>query len=894
MATGKALDGKPYAGNPHVRLDEGDVAPAATPRRGSLLYKTTTRKLLLRPYIRTTAAIASVAAVLAALPGSAATARVELNAWKFLPEEALAASRLFTLADMADWLDDMGRDLMESPSASRRPHGAEPVIACRYNRPDFDDAAWEDVRVPHDAAIRFSFSPDLPFLDAYLPATGTAWYRCRFSVKDGKVHAQGKRLPLAPDGSAHFVCDGAMAYPMVWINGRFVGGWPLGYARWRVDLTPHLRRDGSANVIAVRTHRPPEFSRWHTGLGLTRRCWLETMPADHVVPGSVAITTPSVTKASATVKVAYEMSRSGKREKTFKVENPRLWDVDDPYLHTVDVEGDSYRYGIRTIGFFPDARGFQLNGRRVQIKGCCFHQDLGSLGAVANRSAIRRRLMKAKALGMNAVRMSHYRHAEDWYDLCDELGLLVMDEMLDQWSLSKRPNDYHLLMDRWFERDLRAWIRAERNHPCVVMWGFGNEIWESRAGKMFWPIFQKNGVEGVRICHQEDPTRPATTANDNRDIWRSPLAQFVDIYGFNYNPENYAGFHALWPAKPFFGSETMCTQTSRGEYFFPVPEKDGKWGLPRMPRVNFRCMSYGFESIRNADYEWTMQDANPACMGSFTWTAFDYLGGPAVTPALRARPNYSDPARQKRALEEIARHGTCRGGIHSCPTGLFDLAGFAKDEAYLYRARWLPDVPQAHILPHWTWPGREGEKTPVHVYSSGDEVELFVNGVSQGRKAREKGLWRFRFNNVTYQPGEVTAVAYKDGRKWADATARTAGAPARLVATPERTSIVSDGEDVGYVTLKIVDKDGNFCPTANIQIVMEVAGNGRFLSAENGDETDFTWLRDPTRKTSNGLLSALVRATPGACGEIAVTFSAEGLPPATARIAVTPAARAGE
>ena len=823
----------------------------------------------------------------AALSCTAGTSRVELNDWRFSDDESIVVGRTLTLSDMADWLDDMGHDLMEIPGPSRRPRGAEPAVLCKCNEPNYDDSKWERVHVPHDAAIRFAFSYDLPFFDGYLPATGTAWYRCRFTIDAEGVHAGGKTLPLDADGFAHFVCDGAMAYPMVWINGRFIGGWPLGYARWRVDMTPHLKRDGTANVIAVRTYRPPEFSRWHTGLGLVRRCWLETLPADHVVPGTVAITTPSVSKESATVKVAYEMSKSGKKEKVFTVERPRLWDIDDPYLYTVDVEGNTYRYGIRTIGFFPDDRGFQLNGRRVQIKGCCFHQDLCSLGAVPNRTAIRRRLEKAKELGMNAVRMSHYRHAEEWYDLCDEMGFVVMDEILDQWSLSKCPTDYHLLMDRWFERDLRAWIRADRNHPCVIMWGFGNEIWESRAGERFWPLFQKNGVEGVRICHQEDPTRPATTANDNKDVWRSPLAQFGDIYGFNYRPEYYAEFHALWPNKPFFASEAMCTQTSRGEYFFPVPEKDGRWGLPvARPRVNYRSTAYGFCAITGADYEWTKQDENPVCMGSFTWTAFDYLGGLALTPEIRLKPNYSDPERQKQAIEEIKRHGTVRGGVHSCPTGLFDLAGFAKDEAYLFRARWRPDVPQAHILPHWTWPGREGKKTPVYVYSSGDEVELFVNGVSQGRKAREKGLWRFRFNDVIYQPGEVKAVAYKNGKKWTEEVVKTAGAPARLVAVPERDSIVSDSEDVGYVTLKVLDKDGNFCPTANIDVTVSVAGCGSFVAAENGDETDFSWFRDPERKTFNGLLSALVRATPGAIGTIDVTFKSKSLPDAVAHVAV--------
>ena len=250
-------------------------------------------------------------------------------------------------------------------------------------------------------------------------------------------------------------------------------------------------------------------------------------------------------------------------------------------------------------------------------------------------------------------------------------------------------------------------------------------------------------------------------------------------------------------------------------------------------------------------------------------------------------PCYSDPKRQAEALAERERYGRVRGGVHSCATGVFDLAGFMKDEAYLYFSRWRPDVPTAHILPHWNWPDRVGKVTPVYVYASGDEVELFVNGVSQGRRKREKGLWRFRFNEVIYQPGEVRAVAYRNGAKWAEETVRTAGAPARLVATPERTRLASDGEDVGYVTLKVVDKDGNLCPTAKIPVTVSVSGAGRFLAVENGDETDFTWLRDPSRRTFNGLLSALVVATPGATGKISVTFTAEGLAPATALLDAT-------
>ena len=809
----------------------------------------------------------------------AASTCAELNTgWRFIRDEPLAAMREFGIPAMIDWLDDMGRDLLETPRASRRPVGAEPT--CTYVKPDFNDRDWEPVRVPHDAGIAYAFSYDRAPFDAYLAGTGAAWYRYTFTNVCGRLSLpDGSTLALPEKGKLHFTCEGAMAYPMLWLNGRFVGGWPNGYM--------HLVE--GRNVIAVRTYRPGGYARWHTGLGLTRRCRLVALPEDHVVPDSVCITTPEVTRERATVHVTYDLARGGRKEKTFTVEKPRLWDVDDPHLYALEIEGEKFRYGIRTIKWTADD-GFHLNGRRVQLRGFCFHQDLCSLGSVANRTAVRHRLLKAKACGMNAVRMSHYPHSEEWYDLCDELGLLVMDELTDAWELAKLPNDYHVLFERWHERDLRSWIRHNRNHPSIVIWSLGNEIWESRSGADRWPIYQRNGVEMVRLAHHEDPTRPTTTANDNANVWRSPYAQFTDVFGFNYRPDCYAEYHTNNPAKPIVATETVCTLSSRGEY---QPDNFGKenrrFGVPSAKQQfrDYHSTSYGLHSIILADYEFAKEEAAPYVAGCFVWTAFDYFGSPAVLAMGTQKPLFSDPERQARAVAEQVRFGRPRAAIHSCTTGIFDLAGFPKDEFWLYQSKWRPDVPSAHILPHWTWPGREGEKTPVYVYSSGDEVELFVNGVSQGRKAREKGLWRFRFNDVVYQPGEVKAVAYKDGRKWAEETVKTAGAPARLVATPERASIASDGEDVGYVTLKVVDKDGNICPTANIDVKVSVSGCGSFVAAENGDETDFSWFRDPARKTFNGLLSALVRAKPGAKGEIAVTFRSEGLPDAVARVTAT-------
>ncbi len=808
---------------------------------------------------------------------SAAAACAELNTgWRFARDEPLAAMREFGIPAMIDWLDDMGRNLVETPCASRRPVGAEPT--CTYVKPDFNDRDWESVRVPHDAGIAYAFSYDRAPFDAYLAGTGAAWYRYAFTNACGRLSLpDGSALALPEKGKLLFTSDGAMAYPMLWLNGRFVGGWPNGYMHWRVDLTPYLVE--GRNVIAVRTYRPGGYARWHTGLGLTRRCRLVSLPEDHVVPDSVCITTPEVSRERATVHVAYDLARSGRREKTFTVEKPRLWDVDDPHLYTLEIEGETFRYGIRTIQWTADD-GFHLNGRRVQLRGFCFHQDLCSLGSVANRTAIRRRLLKAKEAGMNAVRMSHYPHAEEWYDLCDELGILVMDELTDAWGLAKLPNDYHVLFARWHERDLRSWIRHNRNHPSIVIWSLGNEIWESRSGADRWPIYQRNGVEMVRLAHQEDPTRPTTTANDNANVWRSPYAQFTDVFGFNYRPDCYAEYHTNNPAKPIVATETVCTLSSRGEYQLGnFGKENARYGVPSVKQQfrDYHSTSYGLHAITLADYELAKEDAAPYVAGCFVWTAFDYFGSPAVLAVGTQKPLFSDPERQARAYAERTRYGRPRAAIHSCTTGIFDLAGFPKDEYWLYLSKWRPDVPSAHILPHWTWPGREGQKIPVYVYSSGDEVELFVNGVSQGRRGRVKNLWRFVFDGVVYQPGELKAVAYRNGKVWCEETVQTAGAPAKLVLVSECRKVAADGEDVAYVTVRVCDAQGRTCPTAKIPLKVTVRGGGEFVSAENGDEADFSWFRDPERTTFNGYLSVLVCRRPNCQAPIIVEASGTGL-----------------
>ena len=749
--------------------------------------------------------------------------------------------------------------------------------------------------MPHDFGIEHAFDPSLDHLMGCLRTTGAGWYRARFGLPE-----EGRAL-VASGGRVFFDCDGAMAYPLVWVNGRFAGGWCYGYTPFRVDLTPFLDPDGE-NVLAVRTYNPPQSSRWYTGAGLYRECRLVVEPADHVVFGSVAIATPEVTRDRATVRATWEMSLSGKRERILTVENPRLWDVDDPYLYSLEIEGHTYRYGIRSISFHADERGFQLNGRRVQLRGMCLHHDFGALGAAWNAQAARRRLSLLKETGCNAIRMTHNAPASQLLDLCDEMGFLVMDEVFDQWALPKNPNDYWKLWPKWHEADLRAWVRSGRNHPSVIIWGIGNEITESRTARERWPAFSAICDELRAIVREEDPARrPVCTAADNAAVaLESEAPRHLDLWGANYKAPLYPKLRAALPGIPLFGSETCCILSTRGEYHFPAHREDGSTHLS--PYLDFHASSYGWSGDYPPDEEWARQEETPSVMGDFSWTGFDYLGGPYSMWKVRRAPRYSDPERAAAAEAEIARDGVCRDNMHSCPTGVFDSAGFPKDLFWLYRSKWRSDMPCAHILPHWNWPGRIGQVTPVYVYSSGDEVELFLNGRSLGRKRREPGLWRFVWSDVVYEPGELRAVAYKAGALWCEETVRTAGAPVRLALESESASAaqplaalaLAAGRSpspscaagaaaqprhcgIHFLTCRVLDARGDTVPRTRIPVRIEVSGCGEFVAADNGDETDMEWYRSPVRKAFNGLLSIIVRAKPDASDPIRVRVSADGL-----------------
>ena len=670
--------------------------------------------------------IAAAAALCAAF-AHGATVKVPLKTgWRFAKADDPAAGTNLTIKAMSSLLDRAARgDTAGAPDFG-------------WAKPGFDDSSWKVVRVPHDWGVDEPFDSGRPYGDAFLDVTGVGWYRLQINVP---ADWNGRKV--------YFECDGAMSYAMLYLNGRFLGGWPYGYTRWRVDLTEHLNLGGE-NTIAIRCHNVPHSSRWYTGGGLYRDCRLLVCPEDHVVPGSVFITTPEVTAKRAKVRVRYEMSKSGKREKSFAVENPRLWDVDDPYLYTVDVEGDAYRYGIRTIAFHSDERRFQLNGRTVPLNGVSMHHDFGVLGAAWNRAAQRRRLLLFKEAGVNAVRSSHNPPDEGLLELCDELGILVKDEVFDEWrktgASGKRKNGYTNLFDTWHERDLRGWVRTDRNHPCVIMYSVGNEICEGFANIAPLSEFSALARSLARMVAEEDPTRPSANANNNAVNYTNDYPTVLALMGCNYYPWQYPALARKFPDVPFFGSETVCMSVTRGEYHFPVSQT---WANKGRSLPDFYNSAYCWEAVGwtrlNAnwactpDAQWYWMDEVGTCMGEFIWTGIDYLGGPFWCDSWRKKPNFTNPEAQKRALAEVKERGMTRAAIHTCNTGFLDQAGFKKDSFWLFQSRWRPDFPMAHILPHWNWKGREGEATPVYVFTSGDEGELFLNGKSLGRQRKRVG-----------------------------------------------------------------------------------------------------------------------------------------------------------
>ncbi len=552
-----------------------------------------------------------------------------------------------------------------------------------------------------------------------------------------------------------------------------------------------------------------------------------------------------------------------------RVANPKLWSIEQPNLYvavtTLTQSGNvvdevENNFGIRTIEFTATG-GFLLNGKRVPINGVCDHHDLGALGSAINTSALARQVAILKAMGCNAIRTSHNMPAPELLDLCDRMGMLVMDESFDCWESGKTPNDYHLIFDAWHERDWRAELRRDRNHPSIVLWSIGNEVGEQGRPNKFWIA-----AELTAIAHQEDPTRPTTSANSDTQAGYNGFLTNEDVFGYNYKPGEYGRVREANPAKPLFGSETASCVSSRGEYFFPTNMGTtaglADFNKKKLGRANYQVSDYDLYAPDWAtppDWEFKGQEQYPYVAGEFVWTGFDYLGEP--TPY----GNRNDPAR-------------------SSYFGIVDLAGFPKDRYYIYQAHWRPDFPMAHILPHWNWPERVGQVTPVHVFTSGDSAELFLNGKSLGKKTKGPFEYRLEWDDVKYKPGTLKVVAYKNGKPWATDVMKTTGPAAKLTMQADRANIAADGQDLSFITVTVADKHGLLVPRSKNHIKFSIAGPGEIVAIDNGDATSFEPFQSPEHSAYNGLALVIVRAKAGQPGTFTVTAKADGLKSGAIRI----------
>ena len=747
-----------------------------------------------------------------------------------------------------------------------------------------DDSAWEQVRVPHDWAIYGPFDANndaqvVAITQNYerratlktgrtggLPYVGVGWYRLEFDAPD-----------FGPGRTAELLFDGAMSQAKVYVNGQFVGEWPYGYNSFHFDITKFLNRDGKRNTLAVRLENLPESSRWYPGAGLFRNIHLIVTDPVHVPVWGTQLICSEISEQSALVdlKVSIEgradrirteifgpdgrrVAASAKSEpfekglrQQIKVRRPALWSPESPslykavtsvYVNSKKVDEYTTSFGIRSIELISD-KGFFLNGKVRKFQGVCNHHDLGPLGSAVNEAALRRQLTLLKEMGCDAIRTSHNMPAPELVRLCDEMGFMMMVEPFDEWDIQKCRNGYHLFFNEWAEKDMVNMLHQFRNDPSVVFWSIGNEV-PSQCNESGYATAKFL----VDICHREDPTRFTTCGMDQvLCVLKNGLAALLDVPGFNYRVHLYQQAYDELPHKIVLGSETASTISSRGEYFFPVEK------TPRVRHDNLQCSSYDLEycSWSNVpDIDFAMAQDKEWEIGQFVWTGFDYLGEP--TP-YNLMPN------------------------HSSNFGIIDLASIPKDRYWLYRSVWRPDEETLHIVPHWTWPGREGEVTPVFVYTNYPSAELFINGKSQGRRTKdvsdEQGRWRLMWMDTVYEPGEVKVVAYDAaGKAVAEQTVRTAGEPDRIELSVDRRVLKADGKDLAYVEVSVVDKDGNLCPSDGRLASFRTEGfGGAYRCSANGDPTCLDLFHLPQMHFFNGKLTALVQAseTPGS-----VTFTA--------------------
>lgn len=683
-----------------------------------------------------------------------------------------------------------------------------------------EEAEWRNVNVPHDWGVERGFlkAGSCPG-QGDLPYVGKGYYRRAF---DGFTPPEG--------GRTYLTLDGVQCRSVVKLNGKVVGGRPFGYASETIDITEALKESG--NILEVEAKNFPESSRWYPGSGIFRDVTVRVCPKDHVKPNTLFIRTLEASENAATVAVTFEW-RGGTSNFTFTVDNPSLWSPENPYLYEIELFGERFRYGIRTAVFDPQ-KGFFLNGVHRQMRGVCMHHDLGPVGAAFDSDFARRQLALLKEMGCDAIRTSHNPPAEALLDLCDEMGIMVMDEAFDMWEGWK--GDYAQFFKAWHKRDLTDFICRDRSHPSVVMWSIGNELVEHKDNDPSKAI--RIAKELTAIIKANDPTRPVTFGCFRQKPMWNGCQNSVDAFGANYLPFKYAEFLRRNPTVGLVGTETSSTVSSRGEYFFPVVASPIKGENDLIHRrnecrtnmvVGAQISGYDLWGPHPNDYppdiEFEHQERNPQVYGEFVWTGFDYLGEP-------------DPCAQS--------------GGRSSYFGIFDLAGIPKDRYWLYKSHWRNNVPSAHILPHWTWPGREGELTPVHVYTSGDEAELFVNGVSKGRKKRGRYEYRFIWDDVRYEPGELRVKTWKAGRDWAEDIVRTASKPVRIERQERKFGRLT------FITFALKDKNGELCPNSDRALSFTTRQGTRLISLCNGDASSRERFNGSSMCTFHGLIVAAV------------------------------------
>lgn len=795
---------------------------------------------------------------------------------------------------------------------------------------------WQRVCVPHDWAIDgpFDRNNDLQTVAVIqngetvptekngrtgaLPYMGKGCYRTLVNVEK----LEGRSFTL--------LFDGAMSEAQVLVNGEKVCEWPYGYNSFHCDITSYLHKGD--NTIIVLLENQPFSSRWYPGAGLYRKVRLVETSDIHVPVWGICVRTTHIEKEYAVVNLSAEIAgaennmefdiettmlaadgnivaqRSDSRklyaenvlQQNITVDNPSLWSPENPALYTAKtkiyrngqlLDSVCTRFGIRSAEFIAD-KGFFLNGERRVIHGVCQHHDLGPLGAAVNRSALRHQLEMLKDMGCDAIRTSHNMPAEELAELCDEMGFMLMPEAFDEWDVAKCQNGYHRFFGEWAEKDMVNMVRHFRNSPSVIMWSIGNEVPTQRADDGY-----RTAARLQAICHREDPTRPVTCGMDQYGyVISNSFASVIDIPGFNYKPRRYLDAYSKLPQGIILGSETASTVSSRGVYH--LPSEFGVHGLDSLLGAGRRYSDHQSSSYDTdfcpwsniPDVDFAADEDYPWMVGQFVWTGFDYLGEP--TP-----------------------YDTASWPNHSSVFGIIDLASIPKDRFWLYRSQWNRESPTLHLVPHWTWPGHEGENIPVEVYTSYDKAELFVNGVSQGIVEKSRPTtsdpsapiasdselmrrYRLVWPDVIYEKGELKVVAYdSDGTPAMEQSVRTAGKPYALklspyigaasidgvsfpvASAPESGVLPADGEELCYINVSVVDREGNPVPTDGRLVKASVGGVGTFEAVANGDPTCLESFKNPQMHLFSGQMTVIVRsgAKPG---KIPVSVSAKGLRPA--------------